>query len=220
MVKLGISGGRSSQASHLEVNGIILAGGGGTRLGADKALEKVGRESLLQLAVNALGALCRRIIVVIGKERTLPSLNPGADIEVVSDIYPGKGSLGGIYTGLASSEPDYNLAVACDMPFLQVPLLRYMVEQAEGYDAVLPRSARGIEPLHAVYGRSCLPHLLATIAADRLSVRYILRDIRVRYIEADEIKRYDPERLSLFNINNRKELETARKIAGDLTGND
>ena len=97
------------------------------RLGRDKESEVVGNRSLLTRVIDSLDALnCENIIVISGK-KSLPSFIVSPELRVVEDIYPGKGALGGIYTGLTTSDSLYNLVVACDMPFLNLGLLRYMI---------------------------------------------------------------------------------------------
>ena len=69
---------------------------------------------------------------------------------MVTDTYPGKGPLGGIYTGLGAAESFYNLVVACDMPFLNQTLLDNMIQNSANFDLVVPRLGNMVESLHAV----------------------------------------------------------------------
>lgn len=129
------------------------------------------------------------------------------------DIYPGKSSLGGIYTGLVYSTSFHNLVVACDMPFLNVDLLRYMIDLSPDFDAVIPRIGDLKEPLHAVYSTNCLPQMERLLKEGNLKIADILDSVRVRYVEENEINRFDPEHLSFFNINTEADLERARMLA-------
>ena len=105
---------------------IVLAGGKSLRLGRDKAFEVIGDDSLIQRVIRRLTSLSDQIIVVVAGEDALPRLSH-LGVKVVADIYPGKSSLGGIYTGLMTSDSPHNLVVACDMPFLNPALLGYMI---------------------------------------------------------------------------------------------
>lgn len=134
-------------------------------------------------------------------------------MKVVGDIYPGKGSLGGIYTGLVASDSLYNIVVACDMPFLNQGLLRYMIEIADNFDLVIPRLGNTIEPLHAVYSKRCLAPIEHLLEQDDLQIFKFFPAVKVRYMEADEIDRFDPEHLSFFNINTEADLKTARELS-------
>lgn len=194
---------------------IALAGGKSQRLGRDKLRELVGGKPLIKRVIERLTELNSVIIIVAGAAQDVSFFPSGKRIKVVSDVYPGGGVLGGIYTGLVASESFYNLVVACDMPFLNTALLSYLIEAADGYDAVVPRLNGFIEPLHAVYAKSCLPFIEKEVQTGRRDIRCFFSCVKVRYIESEEVDRFDLERLSFFNINNENDLEKAREIAGE-----
>lgn len=198
----------------MDVSGIILAGGKSLRLGHDKVLEKVGSATLLEQVISRIAPLTRDIIIVTAKERKFAPLAGRPKIRLTSDIIPGQGSLGGIYTGLVRSDSLYNLVVAADMPFLSEPLLKYMIEVSDGFDFVLPRVNNFYEPLHAVYSRHCIAPIEAIIRRGRKVIIDLFNHVKVRFIEAEEIARFDPEHLSFFNINTKEDLKRARRIAG------
>lgn len=195
-------------------SGIILAGGKSSRLGRNKILETVGQRSLLQQVLERLNPLCDDIIIVTSQERAALPLNPRPGLRITKDIFPGRGPLGGIYTGLSSSASLFNIVVAGDLPFLNRELLQYMIQLAPGYDLVVPRMGNKIEPLHAVYARSCINPIKTMLEQNRLSVNELSESVKTRYVEADEIDRFDPGHLSFFNINTEADLEKAREIVG------
>jgi len=182
------------------------------RLGRDKASEIVGPKSLLEWVLSRLGFLNGEILLVTTGGPSDLGLPGYPRVRVVSDIYPGKGPLGGIYTGLRQSESFYNLVVACDMPFLNRALLEHMIGITAGFDLVLPRVGDLIEPLHAVYARACLKPIESLLEGGRLSVREILDHVRVRYVEAEEMERFDPGHLSFFNVNTKSDLMRAKGL--------
>jgi molybdopterin-guanine dinucleotide biosynthesis protein A len=197
----------------LDTSCIILAGGKSLRLGHDKVLEKIGKKSLLEQVISRIDSLSRDIIIVTAEERTFPQLASHPKLKIVPDILPGKGSLGGIYTGLVTSNSFYNLVIASDMPFLSQPLLRYMIEVSDGFDFVLPRVNNLFEPLHAVYSKNCVAPIELILKQGRKVIIELFNFVRVRYVEAEEIDRFDPQHLSFFNINTKEDLKLARKIA-------
>ena len=196
----------------MDIGCIILAGGKGLRLGYDKVLETIGDKNLLQYAISRVSPLCREIIIVTALGRTIPQLNNHQELRTVTDIFPGKGPLGGIYTGLATSDSFCNLTIACDMPFLNQALLSYMIQLSANFDIVVPRVGNMVEPLHAVYSKSCLAPMEDMLKQGKLSVNKLLDLVRVKYVEAEEIDRFDPEHLSFFNINTKADLEMAREV--------
>ncbi len=196
---------------------IVLAGGAGMRLGKNKPLEVVGGRTLLQRVIDSLDPISDSILVVTGQGQPFPPVEAkGARMAFASDIYPGKGALGGIYTGLSISESSHSLVVAADMPFLKPGLLSYLMDAAAGFDVVMPRMQGLIHPLHAVYSRACLPAIREELEKGRLQIRSILPRVRVRYVEEAQIDSIDPDHLSFFNVNTPDDLEEAGRIARTL----
>jgi len=198
----------------LEISSIVLAGGKSLRLGYDKVLERIGSKSLLEQVISRIDSLSKEIIIVTAKERTFAELADHPKVKTVSDILPGQGSLGGIYTGLVKSSSFYNLVVAADMPFLNESLLRYMIEVSDGFDFVLPRVNNLYEPLHAVYSQNCVAPIQSIFNQNKKVIIELFNYVKVKYIGAEEIDRFDPQHLSYFNINTKEDMERARKIAG------
>jgi molybdopterin-guanine dinucleotide biosynthesis protein A len=206
---------RGTEKHILEVGCIVLAGGKGLRLGRDKTLETVDGQSLLQRVVTQLSSFSNEIIIVTAKGKSLPQFrNPR--FKIVADAYPGRGSLVGLATGLGASRARYNLAVACDMPFLNQALLRYMLGLRAGFDLVIPRHAGLVEPLHAVYAKSCLAPIERMLEQGNMKINPLLGLVKVRYVEADEVDRFDPRHLSFFNVNTKADLERAQQLAKEI----
>ena len=191
---------------------VALAGGKSLRLGRNKVSEIIDSGSLLERVIYCLSLFDGEIIVVKARGQSLPRLNKYSKLRVVTDIYPYKGPLGGIYTGLAESSSSHSLVVAGDMPFLNRALLQYMIEISPEFDLVVPRLGGMVEPLHAVYSKNCLATIENLIKKNNLMVTRLLDLLKVRYVEADEIDRFDPKHLSFFNVNTEADLEKARKI--------
>jgi len=182
------------------------------RLGQDKALEVISNISLLERVLSRLRFFNSNIIVVTAPKQSYPRLIGYPKLKAVTDIYPNKGPLGGIYTGLKASDSLFNLVVACDMPFLNQALLYYMMQISAGFDLVVPRLGDMVEPLHAVYSRGCLAPFESLLKQGNLSPRQLFTLVKVRYVEAEEINRFDPKHLSFFNINSQADLKKAREI--------
>ncbi len=185
---------------------IVLAGGKSLRLGREKALEEIGGRSLIERVIERLSLLGNEIIVVTSSSDQLPDLG----VKRVIDSYPGKGNLVGIYSGLKEVASSNVLVVGCDMPFLNVALLRHLIALSPGFDVVIPRVDEGVEPLHAVYSKNCLAPIEVYLREGRLKIFELLPELKVRYVDNAEIERFDPRHLSFFNINSEADLERAR----------
>ena len=204
----------------METSCIVLAGGKSLRLGQDKILETIGNRSLLEQVISSVSSFGSDIIIVTAEKQTVSQFVDYSKLRIVTDIYPGKGPLGGIYTGLVASTSVYNLVVASDMPFLNQALLRYMIQLSVNFDLVVPRVSNLVEPLHAIYTKSCLAPIERMIKQGKLSVYKLLHLVRVRYVETEEIDKFDPKHLSFFNVNTEADLEIARDLARGDTSND
>jgi molybdopterin-guanine dinucleotide biosynthesis protein A len=137
-------------------------------------------------------------------------------VRVVTDRFPGRGSLGGVFTGAEASAEPWSLVVACDMPFLNVNLLRHLVGQRADVDAVVPRLRGQPEPLHALYSKACLAPMQRRLQAGDLKIASLFDTMRVRYVDEGAIDRIDPRHFSFFNVNTRPELEKARRLAREI----
>ncbi len=191
---------------------IVLAGGRSTRLGQDKVSLVIGVEGLLQRTINHLKQLNQEIILVLAQGQSLPEIDNSTDVRITMDMELGKGPLVGVYSGMKVSNDDDNVVVACDMPFLNVELLRYMIGLIPGFDMVIPRIGDKVEPLHAVYSRSCLDIIERMMSEGNLKVSNLLELVNVRYVEVDELDKFDPDHQSWFNINMPADLKKAEEI--------
>ena len=202
-----------------DISGIILAGGRSSRLGKDKVFEVIGKETLIERAVRQLAELDELDeLIVVTSERVAPLLDAfRLRARILKDVHIGQGPMGGLHAGLLAAGNDYSLVVACDLPFLNQDLLRYMIGLRRGYDMVVPRVSGMIEPLHAVYSKSCLPAIERRLNEGRSMVYSLLEGVRVRFVEQEEVEKFDPKRLSFFNINSTADIEKARAMARDLT---
>jgi molybdopterin-guanine dinucleotide biosynthesis protein A len=203
----------------LTITSIVLAGGRSSRLGREKLAEVIAGKSLIERAISSLSSLSQEILIVISQKQARSSLSlyTYPEAKTVVDLYPGKGSLIGIFTGLVHSANFLNLFVACDMPFLNLDLLRYMINISPGFDVVIPRIGDQMEPLHAVYSRNCLGPMEKLIKQGNLKVTGFFDSVKVKYVEKEEMDRFDPERWSFFNINTEADLERARILAAQET---
>jgi molybdenum cofactor guanylyltransferase len=203
---------RVNKAGNLEISCIILAGGKSIRFGHDKILEKLGGKSLIEQVVSHIDPISREIIIVTANERAFTQLANHPKIRIVNDIVPGMGSLGGIYTGLIESKTHYNLVLAADMPFLNGALLRYMMNVAEGYDMTLPHINKWYEPLHAIYSRNCIEPAKKIMDSGNRVIVELFKYVKVRFVEAEEVDRFDPQHMSFFNINTQEDMKKALNI--------
>lgn len=193
---------------------IILAGGKSSRLGRSKALQVIEGKNLIQWVIDRLATLSTEIIIATAHGEAI-HCSSAIRTKTVADTYPGKGPLIGIYSGLMASSSSQAIVVGCDTPFLSVSLLEYITQICSTFDVVVPRIKNKLEPLCAVYSRNCLSPIQSLLEQDELRIRKLFGMVKVKYVEEDEINKFDPEHLSFFNINSQADLDRARKLAAE-----
>jgi molybdopterin-guanine dinucleotide biosynthesis protein A len=191
---------------------VIQAGGESRRMGQDKALMPFLGRPLIQRVVDRLAPIADEVLVTTNRPDDYRFLG----LPLFRDLKPGRGALGGLYTALSSATCDVVGVVACDMPFASANLLeaagRLLVE--EEADVVIPASGEGLEPLHAVYRRAtCLPVIEAAIAADQWKLIAWFPQVKVRELQPEEIRPYDPDGLAFWNLNTPEEFAEAEQRA-------
>ena len=179
------------------VSGIILAGGKSRRMGQEKAFLTLGGRPLIEIVLERIRAVADEVIVVTNSPQRYAHL----EAKLAGDVFRGVGVLGGMHAGLTAARFDYSLVVACDMPFLNSSLLAFLASLASDHDIVVPRVDGLLEPLHAVYCRSCISLIENKIAKGQRKAYSFYPQVNVRHVERHEIARIDPGLLSLWNAN-------------------
>jgi molybdopterin-guanine dinucleotide biosynthesis protein A len=190
----------------------VQAGGESRRMGQDKALMPFFGRPLIQRVVDRLSPIADELIVTTNNPNDYHFLG----LPLFPDLKPGRGALGGLYTALASANGEAVAVVACDMPFASAALIEAasrLLAQEEA-DVVIPDSGGGLEPLHAVYRReTCLPAIESAIEADKWRLISWFPEVKVRTLQPDEIKVYDPSGLAFWNLNTPEEFAEAEETA-------
>ena len=181
-------------------------------MGRDKALLRIDGHTILERVVASVSDLADEVFVVGRDDPALPG------VRAVPDARPGAGALGGIYTALLAARNPRCLVVACDMPFLNRDLLRHLIDLSAGYDIVIPRMGHWLEPVHAVYARTCLGPIRQLLDRGGKRIFDFFPDVDVRYVDREELEFFGPVDLSFFNVNTPDDLSRALAIAGERGG--
>ncbi len=192
-----------------DVSGVILAGGKSSRYGKDKAFVKINGLPLIESVIEVMGSVFQELIIITNSPNKYSRLG----ISVYQDAIKGLGPLGGIFTGLTTISKEAGFFVACDMPFLNRGLLRYMTESRGEFDAVVPRISGKMEALHGLYRKTCLPAIRRLIDSRVYQVLRFFSEVSVRYVDEGEIRRFDPNLRSFLNVNTPQELKKIEKSA-------
>ncbi|SHI81240.1 molybdenum cofactor guanylyltransferase [Desulfofundulus thermosubterraneus] len=186
-----------------EITGVILAGGKSTRMGMDKAFIPIGQTTMIKKIASELRKVFSRVMVVSNKREFLYQ---HLGLPVVNDLRSGCGPLGGIHAGLTFADTPYIFVVACDMPFIDARLIPVLVGTCSGYDAVVPRIKECMEPLFAVYSKSCLPSIEQVIDNKNFKLVDLLSRLKVNYIDESRLNLVPDLKRVFININTPRDL--------------
>ncbi|MBN1380444.1 MAG: molybdenum cofactor guanylyltransferase [Deltaproteobacteria bacterium] len=173
-------------------------------MGRNKSFLEIDGERLIDRTVRILRDIFTEIIIATNSPLEYLDL----DAQIVTDIFKGKGSLGGIYTGLFYASSEKSFVTACDMPFLNQSFIEYMVKSAaEKHDIVVPKTPKGPQPLHAIYAKTCLPNIKNLMDQDKLKITGFYKGLDVLFIQPETLQSFDPEERMFFNINSEEDLK-------------
>jgi molybdopterin-guanine dinucleotide biosynthesis protein A len=182
-------------------------------MGQDKAFLKVGAHWVIERVLNTVSPLTSDLFISANQ----PEKYAQFGVQIVPDVYPDKAALGGIYSVIRAAQHQHVLIVACDMPFLQVSLLQYLINLAPTADVVVPLiNPPQPETLHAVYSKNCLIPIEQRLMADKLRVIGFFEDVSVHYVERETIAQFDPEFHSFINMNTPADWARVQALARRL----
>ncbi len=171
-------------------------------MGRDKALLPWGGVDLLDHAIARLRAVTDDVRILCGPERRYAERG----LPVEPDLVSRAGPLGGVLTGLAAVPGRPGLFLAVDLPHVPVALLARLVERAEGWDAVVPVSPGGPEPLCAVYWPSCLAPIRRRVDAGDFKMTGFWREVRVLEVSPEELREFGEPEEMFRNLNTPTDL--------------
>jgi molybdopterin-guanine dinucleotide biosynthesis protein A len=184
-----------------------MSGGESKRMGRDKATLLLAGKPLITHVYETAKRVFADIMVV----SSLHAASCGLDARVVKDILPLTGSLTGIVSALLATDADYVFVLGCDMPFVTTESIKHTIASPRGEDVIIPKTESGVQPMHALYSRSCISPLLAGLGRGHMKIARLLAMLTVRVLPPDPL--FFNGEVSVFtNINTEEELRRAEKL--------
>lgn len=183
-----------------EVTAIVLAGGGSTRMGQNKALLKLGNKTMIERIIDSLQILFERIIVITNHPEEYDMLKNVKFAKDCIDVGE-KNSLIGLYSGLKQSETAYTFVIGCDMPFVHIELIQYMIGSLKDEAVMVPYINGFYEPLYAIYGKDCLEEMDKLIQAKNYRISTVFENVPSKKLTYDEIQIFDSSLACFKNVN-------------------
>lgn len=208
-----------NETRKMPLAGIILAGGASSRMGENKALLEIGGFPAIARVAAAMKEAADTVTVACGRQERPEYRFLG--LPQAPDAFPGLGPLAGLHAGMKASPAEWQIAAACDLPFVTARLLRHLAQQVlqeRGASperrplAVVSVSASGrIQPLLGLYHRDVLPRLESALTDGRLKVMDWLGSLGdVLYASETGFPGWSPEAPSpLFNLNTPEDYRKA-----------
>ena len=193
------------------ITGVILAGGESRRMGCDKSLLPVAGARFIDHIYRKMTELFDEVIIVTNS----PGLYQDIPCRKVPDIYYGRGALAGIHSGLCHAQNERIFVAACDMPYLNAGLIRTLCQHPDQGEVVIPQSPNGLEPLHALYHKSCLGAIENTLDSGRRRIVHFFPRVRVSEVAITAVNAVDPQGKSFRNINTPEEYFECRLSANE-----
>lgn len=194
----------------IDCTGVILAGGRNTRFpGMNKAFHMVGDKTIIERIAGLFASLFKEVILVVND----PGLFLDIDTLVVTDIDPSRCALAGLHTGLCHASFDWSYVCACDMPFVSEKIIRSLLTQRlSGKQVVMPKTRDGLEPLSALYHKTCIPRIETCLEKKAFGIKDVFKPERVKRVPVKILEAIDPDLGFSFNVNTAADLETARQM--------
>ncbi len=188
----------TADCRYPDVTGVLLAGGKSRRMGQDKAGLLLAGKSLFDRSLELLQHFFSTVIIA-GDRPDL--VRP--ELPAIADIYPGS-ALGGLHTGLQAATTEWIFVAPCDMPYPDLRIAQRLLENRNGFDAVVPRTPQGYEPVFALYHKNCLPQMETMLRQQQFRIYDFYQRIAIRYLDPPELP--GGWRRSLININTPEQL--------------
>ncbi len=189
------------------MNAVILAGGKSSRMGSNKAFLKVKGKAFIEHQIDLLREIFNEITISANTPEEYKHLN----VPIVPDIYPDKGPLGGIHTSLIHSKSFHTFILACDMPFVEIELIKQLQGFIEGHDVVVPQSKKGLEPLHAFYSKNCIAPIKKELDNNNLRIISFFPQVKVKTVKLNNLPSSNKFKDSIKNLNTTEEYKDAKK---------
>lgn len=181
----------------LKVGAIILAGGKSSRMGNDKGLSLLNNKPMVAYVIDTIRKITDDVIIVSNQE---DYNNFG--LPVYEDVIKEAGPLAGIYTGLLHSKNDKNIVVSCDVPFVSVELLNFLIKNSEGFEVTIPVKDSKTHQVIGIYDKKCLAIFKKELDNNQRKMKVALEKVKLNILDANNF-----DEKEFINVNTPQELK-------------
>jgi len=193
------------------MDALILAGGENKRFPVIKGFLEISGKRIIEKNIELLKGIFNKAIISTNN----PEIYFYLSVPMIGDIIEYRGPMTGILSVLTMPDVSEVFVTACDMPFINAMLIKYIVDKWEkGYDALIPIFDDKPQPLLGIYSKRIAKSMEQSIKIGERSLRRFLQGINVLYINEDEVRGTDPEGRSFININTMEDFQ--KEIGGEI----
>ncbi len=196
--------------NSMRTSGVILAGGKSSRMKFNKAFAQISGKPVINIIIEKFEPVFEEIMIISNE----PDIYEHLGLPVYTDVYPHMGPVAGIHSALYHSDNESVFVTGCDVPFMNMELVKMMISRLDDYDSVVPEIDGLLQPLTAVYSRKCLPVLTDCLESNRVKLIRIFDELNALMINRDEIEKYGVAEEIFLNVNDIDALNLAVHIAG------
>ncbi|MCS7180883.1 MAG: molybdenum cofactor guanylyltransferase [bacterium] len=187
------------------MNSIILAKGEKSkRIHLDKAFVEIEGKKFIEIIIQKIKPIFENIFIVSISPEKFKNYED-EKVKLLKDDFK-CGPIGGIYTGITNSKSTFNFILACDMPFINVELIKYMINLQKDYDILVPIVNKRYQVLHSIYGKNVIPVLEENIILKKYKLSEVIKRVKTKFITQEEIEKICEPYISFFNLNTKDDL--------------
>lgn len=194
----------------MKITGAILAGGKSSRMKFNKALAIISGKPVFKIILDKFQLYFDETITISNE----PQIYSDFGTVIYPDIFPGLGPVAGIHSALFHARYDRVFVMGCDMPFMNMELVTFLSDHLEDYDCVVPVLDDKLQPLSALYSKSCLPILTSCLENDKLKLIRIFEELNHLVIPELQLAQFGEPQEIFLNVNDQAALVLAQQIAG------
>jgi len=193
---------------HEDITGVILAGGQSRRLGVNKALLKIGDQTVIEIAVRLMRSVFSKNLLCVNDLPAFAFLQ----LPMVQDLYRQGGPLAGLHAALHQITTSKAFLIPCDMPLLNKELIEFLLDSNSDKPIWIARAAGRLQPLPGCYDKRLLPTIETLLHSAKRSGEYHFGSFH-RLLDLVDAEIMDPTELDFyreelfFNINNKEDYE-------------
>lgn len=162
---------------------LILCGGKSTRMGRPKAFLPYRGTLMISHIIDLALQLFSEVLLVTNEPDSFENLK----IDIVKDIIPNRGPLGGILSGLLIANHEQCFVLACDMPFVSSKLISEMIKKGQKSDMLVLMHDKGIEPLIGIYSKNCISALEEALFSGKTNLHEFASNLKPQVLFCPDI---------------------------------